>query len=63
VVVAAIDRLRRSVAEVTRTIADPGGRGITLRAVREGVDTATPAGQAVAAMMANLAELELELGS
>jgi len=34
-----------------------------LRAVREGVDTATPAGQAVAAMMATLAELELELGS
>lgn len=62
VVVAAIDRLGRSVAEVTRTIADLGERRITLRALREGVDTATPTGRAVAAIMATLAELELELG-
>jgi DNA invertase Pin-like site-specific DNA recombinase len=62
VVVAAIDRLGCSVAEVTRTIADFGDRRITLRALREGVDTATPTGRAVAAIMATLAELELELG-
>lgn len=62
VVVAAIDRLGRSVSEVTRTIADLGERGIVLRAVREGIDTATPTGRAVAAIMATLAELELELG-
>ena len=62
VVVAAIDRLGRSVAEVTRTIAELGERGITLRALREGVDTDTPTGRAVAAIMATLAELELELG-
>lgn len=62
VVVCAIDRLGRSVAEVTRTIADLGGRRITLRALREGVDTGTPTGRAVAAIMATLAELELELG-
>ena len=62
VVVSAIDRLGRSVAEVSRTIADLGDRRITLRALREGVDTATPAGRAVAAIMATLAELELELG-
>lgn len=62
VVVTAIDRLGRSVAEVTRTIADLGDRGIVLRAVREGVDTGTPTGRAVAAIMATLAELELELG-
>jgi DNA invertase Pin-like site-specific DNA recombinase len=61
-VVPAIDRLGRSVAEVTRTIADLGERRITLRALREGVDTATPTGRAVAAIMATLAELELELG-
>ena len=48
--------------EVTRTIADLGERRITLRALREGVDTATPTGRAVAAIMATLAELELELG-
>jgi DNA invertase Pin-like site-specific DNA recombinase len=62
VVVSAIDRLGRSVAEVSRTIADLGDRRITLRALREGVDTATPAGRAVAAIMATLAELELQLG-
>lgn len=62
VLVIAIDRLGRSVAEVTRTIADLGERGILLRALREGIDTATPTGRAVAAIMATLAELELELG-
>jgi len=62
VVVTAIDRLGRSVAEVTRTIADLGERRILLRALREGIDTATPTGRAVAAIMATLAELELELG-
>ena len=30
--------------------------------LREGIDTATPTGRAVAAIMATLAELELELG-
>ena len=42
VVVAAVDRLGRSVAEVTRTIATLGERRITLRALREGIDTDTP---------------------
>lgn len=62
VVVCAIDRLGRSVAEVTRTIAVLDERRITLRALREGIDTAAPTGRAVAAIMATLAELELELG-
>ncbi len=58
VVVTAIDRLGRSVAEVTRTIAELGQRRILLRALREGIDTATPTGRAVAAIMATLAELD-----
>ena len=62
VVVTAIDRLGRSVAEVTRTIAELGERRILLRALRESIDTGTPTGRAVAAIMATLAELELELG-
>lgn len=62
VVVAAIDRLGRSVAEVTRTIAELDERRILVRALREGIDTTTPTGRAVAAIMATLAELELELG-
>jgi DNA invertase Pin-like site-specific DNA recombinase len=59
VVVTAINRLGRSVAEVTRTIAELGECRIVLRALREGVDTGTPTGRAVAAIMATLAELEL----
>lgn len=55
VVVTAIDRLGRSVVEVTRTIADLGQRRILLRALREGVDTGTPTGRAVATIMATLA--------
>ena len=62
VIVTAIDRLGRSVAEVTRTIAELGERRILLRALREGVDTNTPTGRAIAAILATLAELELELG-
>ena len=45
VVVAAIDRLGRSVAEVTRTIATLGERRITLRALREGIDTGSGRGR------------------
>jgi DNA invertase Pin-like site-specific DNA recombinase len=63
VIVTAIDRLGSSVAEVTRTIADLGERSILLRALREAIDTATLTGRAVAAIMATLAELELDLGS
>jgi DNA invertase Pin-like site-specific DNA recombinase len=48
------DRLGRSVAEVTRTIAELGEHRIILRALREGIDTATPNGRAVAAIMATL---------
>ena len=45
VVVAAIDRLGRSVAEVTRTIATLGERRITLRALREGIDKGSGRGR------------------
>ena len=62
VVVAAIDRLGRSVAEVTRTITDLGERQIMLRTLRGRGRHRHSAGRAVAAIMATLAELELELG-
>ncbi|SIB34725.1 DNA recombinase [Mycobacteroides abscessus subsp. abscessus] len=61
-VVVALDRLGRSVVEVTSTVAELTARGVTVVALREGVDTSTPTGRAVAAIMASLAELELELG-
>lgn len=61
-VVVALDRLGRSVAEVTSTVADLTARDITVVALRESVDTSTATGRAIAAIMASLAELELELG-
>lgn len=60
VVVVALDRLGRSAAEVTRTVADLSERGITLRALKEGLDTATATGRVVASILASLAELELQ---
>ncbi|SKR40512.1 DNA recombinase [Mycobacteroides abscessus subsp. abscessus] len=62
IMVAGIDRLGRSVAEVAATIAALTERGIVIRALREGVDTSTPTGRMVATIMASVAELELELG-
>jgi DNA invertase Pin-like site-specific DNA recombinase len=62
IVVVGIDRLGRNAAEVMTTIRDLGERGIVLRSIREGVDTATASGRMVAGVLASLAELELELG-
>ncbi|TWS19727.1 recombinase family protein [Tsukamurella asaccharolytica] len=45
VVVVGIDRLGRSVAEVSATIANLAAQGIVLRSLREGVDPATAAGR------------------
>jgi DNA invertase Pin-like site-specific DNA recombinase len=60
VVVIALDRLGRSVAEVTQTVAELTERGITLRALNDGLDTATAAGRHVAAILSTLATLDLE---
>lgn len=61
-VVAAVDRIGRSVREVASALADLTDRGIALRSLREGVDTSTPTGRAVVQIMSSIAELELELG-
>jgi DNA invertase Pin-like site-specific DNA recombinase len=63
VVVVALDRLGRSVAEVTRTVAELNERGITLRALKEGLDTGTSTGRVVAGIITKLAELDLESGN
>ncbi|CAM3165481.1 DNA invertase Pin-like site-specific DNA recombinase [Williamsia muralis] len=62
IVVVGIDRLGRNAAEVMTTIRDLLARNITLRSIREGVDTRTAAGRMLAGVLASLAELELELG-
>ena len=61
-VVTAIDRLGRSVREVAQTMHELAEAGVSLRSLREAVDTATPTGRAVVSIMASIAELELELG-
>src|SRR3954447_1729900 len=58
VIVVAIDRLGRSAAEVTRTVADLTDRGIRLRSLREGLDTGTPTGRVVAHILSALAQLD-----
>jgi DNA invertase Pin-like site-specific DNA recombinase len=61
-VVAAVDRLGRSVREVATALHELTARGVHVRSLREGVDTSTPTGRAVTSIMASIAELELELG-
>ncbi len=62
IVVVGIDRLGRNAAEIMTTIRELGERGIVLRSLREGIDTANATGRMVAGVLASLAELELELG-
>lgn len=62
IVVVGIDRLGRNAAEVMATIRDLGERNITLRSLREGIDTGNATGRMIAGVLASLAELELELG-
>lgn len=59
VVVAALERLGRSVSEVTQTVADLTTRGITLRCLQDGLDTATSTGRVVAKVLTDLAALDV----
>lgn len=58
VVVVALERLGRSVAEVAQTVADLTTRGITLRCLRTGLDTASATGRVVAGVLTDLAALD-----
>lgn len=60
VTVVALERLGRSAAEVTQTVADLTTRGITLRCLRNGLDTATANGRVVARILADLAALDAD---
>jgi DNA invertase Pin-like site-specific DNA recombinase len=61
VVVAALDRLGRSLAGIVRTVEILRERGVMLRSLREGIDYSTPVGRMVAGIFASLAEYEREL--
>ena len=58
VVVVALGRLGRSAAEITQTVADLTTRGITLRCLQNGLDTATATGRVVAGILSELAALD-----
>lgn len=60
IIVVALDRLGRSSAEVLRAITEISDRGITLRALDDGLDTGTPTGRVVAGIITALAKLDLQ---
>ena len=60
VIVVALERLGRSAAEVARTVSDLNARGITLRCLRNGLDTASASGRVVAAVLSELAKLDAD---
>ena len=59
VVVTALELMGRSVAEVTQTVADLTTRGITLRCLKNGLDTATSTGRVVAEVLTDLAAIDV----
>ncbi|MEW5808387.1 MAG: recombinase family protein [Actinomycetota bacterium] len=61
VVVVALDRLGRSAAEVAYVVAELTRRGITLRCLANGLDTASGTGRAVAEVLTELAALDSTL--
>ena len=60
-VVTRLDRLGRSVLHLVNLGADLRGRGVGLRVLEQGVDTATVEGRAMFGMLVVLAELQREL--
>jgi len=61
VVVAALDRLGRSLSAVIRTVETLTTAGVLLRSLREGIDYSTSTGRMLAGIFAALAEYEREL--
>lgn len=60
-IVYALDRIGRTAVETCTIIQDLNERGVTVRLLREAVDTATPTGKAIVGIMAAVAELEVDL--
>lgn len=61
VIVSALDRLGRNLKDIATLIQDWQNQGITLIAIREGINTSTPTGVMLAQIMAMIAELERSL--
>jgi DNA invertase Pin-like site-specific DNA recombinase len=56
-----IDRLARSVSHLSAIVSDLTVKGVTVRAVDQGIDTATPEGRAMINMLATFAQFETEI--
>ena len=53
-----LDRLGRSILDVIQTIVTLTDRGVIVRSLNDGIDTGTPLGRALAAILASFAQLE-----
>lgn len=61
VVVVALDRLGRSLRGILETVAELDAKGVTLRSLREGIDSSTSVGRMVMGVFGALAEYERTL--
>jgi DNA invertase Pin-like site-specific DNA recombinase len=61
IVVWRLDRLGRSLSHVVRTVEELTERGIHVRAITDGADSATPTGRLMIGILASLAEYERTL--
>lgn len=61
VIVYSLDRLGRSMADIATLIQDWTNHGITIKTIRDGIDTSTIAGRTMAGLMAVIAETERQL--
>lgn len=57
-VAVAVDRLGRRAVDVLSLVEHLSSRGVTIRLLREGIDTSTPTGELVLTIMAGLAQME-----
>ncbi|CAM3727498.1 hypothetical protein TSOC111612_11455 [Tsukamurella ocularis] len=60
-VIVALDRLARDVRTSAALITDLTQRGVTVRSLRDGVDSSTPAGRMVMSVVSAVAEYEWEV--
>lgn len=61
VIVYSLDRLGRSMADIATLIQDWNNQGITIKTIRDGIDTSTIAGRTMAGLMAVIADTERQL--
>lgn len=56
-----IDRLARSVSHLSTIVSELTEKGVTVKAVDQGIDTGTPEGRAMINMLATFAQFETEI--